>query len=646
MRRVLMCVLCFLPPSDAFSQQHLVDSITQLLKQPMADTNRAITMMRLALDYEVLDTAKAYAAYKDAIAFASERQLYFQLGRIYHNQSYLFGIGAKYEEAIASIDKAISFYQMVNTTKARKQEANAYGEKGNYFRSKNDLNRSAEFHLKSIALLEQIGMESELPIRYCNMSMLFGDIGELEKQREYAHKALESAKRGGSKVHTQMAFTILAYSYSMRDENQLAKAYLDSAKISFNEYSNVDFIVVYYLVAAQVHRNLDQLDSSFYYFDRCLEASKRYNYGHGKAESQVEMGEISLLRKQYGDAEKYLLAGIKEAEAINSFDILDDAYRNLADMYAATGRYELAYVFFQKYKSANDSIVNMESKRNVAELERKYDTEKKGKQILLQQTQLQKGKILNFILLGSATTVLVIFVLSYRNYRQKRKLQQQRIAELETEKQLSATEAVLKGEEQERSRLAKDLHDGLGGMLSGIKYSLNAMKGNLIMTPDNHQAFERSMDMLDSSIQEMRRVAHNMMPEALVRFGLDTALKDYCNDLNQGGALQINYQSIGLADDNPDQTTAINIYRIVQELIGNTLKHAASTAAIVQVTKTGRLLAVTVEDDGKGFDTTDLERSKGMGWTNIRHRVDFLKGKLDIRSAPGGGTSVHIEFMI
>jgi signal transduction histidine kinase len=181
-------------------------------------------------------------------------------------------------------------------------------------------------------------------------------------------------------------------------------------------------------------------------------------------------------------------------------------------------------------------------------------------------------------------------------------------------------------------------------MLSGIKYSLNAMKGNLIMTPDNHQAFERSMDMLDSSIKEMRRVAHNMMPEALVRFGLDTALKDYCYDLNQGGALQVNYQSIGLADNNPDQTTAINIYRIVQELIGNTLKHATSKTAIVQVTKTDKLLAVTVEDDGKGFDTT--QQSKGIGWTNIQHRVDFLKGKLDIRSAPGKGTSVHIEFNV
>ena len=208
---------------------------------------------------------------------------------------------------------------------------------------------------------------------------------------------------------------------------------------------------------------------------------------------------------------------------------------------------------------------------------------------------------------------------------------------------MTATEAVLKGEEQERSRLAKDLHDGLGGMLSGIKYSFQTMKGNLVMTPENHQAFERSMDMLDSSIKEMRRVAHNMMPEALVKFGLDTALKDFCNDINQTGALKVNYQSPGLQGAMIDQTTAITIYRIVQELLNNMMKHAAATQAIVQVSKTDNSIGITVEDNGKGFDPAILKNARGIGWENIQGRVDYLKGTVDIQSAPGKGTSVHIE---
>jgi two-component system, NarL family, sensor kinase len=230
-----------------------------------------------------------------------------------------------------------------------------------------------------------------------------------------------------------------------------------------------------------------------------------------------------------------------------------------------------------------------------------------------------------------------------RTYRQKQKLQQQRISELETEKQLTATEAVLKGEEQERARLAKDLHDGLGGMLSGIKYSFTNMKGNLIMTPENALTFERSIDMLDSSIKEMRRVAHNMMPEALVKFGLDAALKDFCKDINQSGAVKVIYQSVGMEERQIEQTASIAVFRIVQELLNNIIKHASATQAIVQLNMLNQQLNVTVEDDGIGFDPAMLKTGKGMGWANIENRVEFLRGKLDVQSGEGKGTSVHIE---
>ncbi|HEY0355449.1 MAG TPA: ATP-binding protein, partial [Flavisolibacter sp.] len=264
----------------------------------------------------------------------------------------------------------------------------------------------------------------------------------------------------------------------------------------------------------------------------------------------------------------------------------------------------------------------------------------------LQQAQLLRRKTLNYVLIGSAFALIIVALLSYRNYSQRQKIQQQKINELEKAKQLTATEAILKGEEQERSRLAKDLHDGLGGMMSGIKYSLLTMKKNQIMTPENQQAFERSLDMLDSSINEMRRVAHNMMPEALVKFGLDTALNDFCTEVHQSGALQVSYQSIGISEEKFDQTTAITIYRIVQELINNIMKHAAAKSAIVQVSKTNGVVSITVEDDGKGFNTAILDASKGIGWNNIQSRVEYLKGKVDVRSHEGNGTSVHIELNV
>lgn len=324
-----------------------------------------------------------------------------------------------------------------------------------------------------------------------------------------------------------------------------------------------------------------------------------------------------------------------------------------AAYYSNAGNYKRAYELRTQLLNFTDSLITLQDHNHILLFDAAYQSMFKEKQILqlvsdkkMQQVSIKQKSTLNYILVGSAVILLLVSILSYRNYKHRQKLQQQRISELETQQQLTATEAVLKGEEQERTRLAKDLHDGLGGMLSGIKFSFNTMKGNLIMTPENAQAFERSMDMLDSSIKEMRRVAHNMMPEALVKFGLDTALKDFCTDINKSGALQISYQSIGLENVTIEQTTAITIYRIVQELINNVMKHAAAETAIVQVSKSDHQLTVTVEDDGKGFDTSIIKGKTGMGWTNIQNRVDFLKGKLDVNAEAGKGTSILIELTV
>jgi signal transduction histidine kinase len=154
--------------------------------------------------------------------------------------------------------------------------------------------------------------------------------------------------------------------------------------------------------------------------------------------------------------------------------------------------------------------INPKNKNEIVQLE-------KDKQI--QSLSIRQKSSLNYILVGSLAAVSLMSFLLYRNYRQKQKLQQQKFVELEKDKQLTVVEAMLKGQEEERSRLAKDLHDGLGGLLSGVKYSLNNMKDNLIVTPDNMAVFERSLDMIDTSIKELRRVAHNMMPEMLIKFG-------------------------------------------------------------------------------------------------------------------------------
>ena len=492
--------------------------------------------------------------------------------------------------------------------------------------------------------LKQRVLDKKKSDLYFNISAAFNTLKNLPRADEYIDKAIVIAKSYKSAVtvasymqqkadnfyengNTEKALRIrLEYLYEL-EKGVFSKTPLQSA------YQNI----------AQEYFELGKIDSSKIFAQKSLQTAEELGITNGIANANWQLGRIATREKQFSVAEKYLEKCSNyflETGGPTGKMSYFDAMRQLM---FAEGRYKEAYSYFENFKALNDTILNSERARQFAEREAKYQSEKKDSQIKLQQSAIEQKNILNYLLLASAIVLILIIALEFRNYKQKQRLQQQRINELEMEKQLAATEAVLKGEEQERTRLAKDLHDGLGGMLSGIKYSLNTMKGAMIMTPDNAQAFERSIDMLDSSIKEMRRVAHNMMPESLVKFGLDTALKDFINDVNLNGALKVTYQSIGLTNVEVGQTTAITIYRIVQELLNNTMKHAAARHAIVQVSKTDHVISVTVEDDGKGFDISALKQSKGIGWSNIQSRVDFLKGKLDVNSQSGKGTSVLIE---
>jgi two-component system NarL family sensor kinase len=151
------------------------------------------------------------------------------------------------------------------------------------------------------------------------------------------------------------------------------------------------------------------------------------------------------------------------------------------------------------------------------------------------------------------------------------------------------------------------------------------------------------MTMLDKSISELRRVAHNLMPEALMEFGLDTALKDFCNIINQSGAIQLVYQSFEMDENSISKNSSSAIYRIIQELVNNILKHASVQTALVQLIRKNNALSITVEDNGKGFDKTILPNSNGIGYPNLQNRVTYLGGTIDIQSASGNGTSVNIE---
>lgn len=166
------------------------------------------------------------------------------------------------------------------------------------------------------------------------------------------------------------------------------------------------------------------------------------------------------------------------------------------------------------------------------------------------------------------------------------------------------------------------------------------MKGNMILDEENASAFSISIGQLDNVISEMRRVAHSMMPEALVRFGLKEASQDLCDQFAKTSGLSIHFQAIGM-DGSLEKSVAVALYRIEQELLNNILKHAQATKVTVQLVKDESQISLTVEENGKGFDPVTVRN--GAGLTSIRTRVEALGGKLDIQSKPGEGTSILVE---
>jgi two-component system NarL family sensor kinase len=643
---IALYVFFWIPVIAVGQQGSGLDSLLSRLAYAKEDTNKISLLFSIEKEYfsaNEFDSALQYNNQCEQLITKLDAQQYKH--RCFHEFVKIYHAQAAYRPALNYCLRSIEIAKQQNN---RFQEALSYRALFNIYHNLRMNDSAVKYGVYSLRLTQEIKDSVNIATNYGNLGWLYMDLNQYDKAIEYGKQGIAAGERyrDTSGLLVALNNTALCYHRSGDDGKavELFSKQLEIANKVNRKRSIVRALInlssSYYALAdkAELGRMSGELNQFFQDNPKTDIKLKCFQY--------ITNGYNHILANNFQEAENDILDGLQIAERDSIVDPLLIMYATLSTIKSAVHDFKAANYYDLKWNALTETLQEEQLAGYAIELETRYETEKKDSQLKLQDAEIKQKSILNYILIGSAGALLIISFLAYRNYKHKQKLQQQRISELETQQQLTATEAVLKGEAQERTRLAKDLHDGLGGMLSGIKYSLNTMKGNLIMTPDNLEAFERSMDMLDSSIREMRRVAHNMMPEALVKFGLDTALKDFCNDINQSGALQVNYQSLGMEQVVVDQTTAITIYRIVQELINNTMKHAVAKTAIVQLTKTDGHLTVTVEDDGKGFDTAILNKSKGIGWTNIQNRVEFLKGTLDVQSGNEKGTSIHIEISL
>ena len=623
------------------------DSLLALLPAAKTDTNKVLLFINLGQQYENNEPETAKEYYRAARDLS--KQLNYKLGEIKYitNYTYILNQQGFYDSSLMlnlrSVELSRQLKDSVYLAKTLANTGSSYLQIAEY-------DKSLGYYAEARRMFASFG-DAYMEARMSDfLQLLYLNMHQYEKGIPLGVKAVQGLRMAADSVNLAMAMSNLGLNYTNTRQYAKAAALFNEALVICRNTGSKNEEATLYLNLSDLAMLTGNFEAVHDYCEAALLLSRELELRESELIAAKGLAFYYQYKKDYIRSKQYALEALAISYTYKLRVQRAKVFTHLSNLAYSMQDMPLGEKYALAASQLEDSLLNETIQDKTVELEQRYEAEKKAGRIRrleaekqVQQLAIKQKNIFNYILICGALVLLIIFALVYRTYKQRQRIQQQRIAELETEQQLTATEAVLKGEEQERTRLAKDLHDGLGGMLSGIKFSFANMKGNLVMTPDNQLAFERSMDMLDSSIREMRRVAHNMMPEALVKFGLDTALKDFCNDINATGALPVTYQSLDMEGVDVPQTTAITIYRVMQELVNNALKHAAANTILVQLSKAAGRLALTVEDDGKGFDTAQLAQAKGIGWSSIQTRIDYLKGTVDVQSSAGKGTSVHVE---
>jgi signal transduction histidine kinase len=429
------------------------------------------------------------------------------------------------------------------------------------------------------------------------------------------------------------------------------------------EHQSLFLTMQLYNIMGAIYRDMKEYDEALKYQQLALEESRLMNNSLNESVSLLGFAKVYLLKEEYDKALIYAQQSLTIAEQMNDPTLLVGSLHILANVYRKQKRYAesesmatrawavdstnldtapslahtiiLSNIYLQNYGKAieflskSEQLNNKEAVKNLhkslLEMEIKNESEKQEMRI----TSLEKEKDL-YTMLGLASMVIFILLIGLFLFRHRLVVQKRKTAE-----QLATQQALLEGETTERTRLARDLHDGLGGVLSAVKLNLRELGNTCSFRDAEIQRYSQALLMIDKAVVELSRVAHHMMPESLIHSGLKTSIEDFCRVIPGASFLY-------LGDDNRlDSRLEILIYRCTYELVNNALKHAKASAIQVQLLVDRTLVSLAVQDNGTGFDP--VAGTTGTGLKNIRERIAGYNGKINIYSSPGNGTEVNIE---
>ena len=580
-----------------------------------------------------------------------------QLHKPYETALLYDNLGSAYDD-LSKYDSAMVYYEVVfnliKDIENKKQESEqnigflkgiTYSNIGNLYNVQGFSDKAVEHYLKAIILFEKFNITDRLAKVFRNISLVYINMKNYEQAEYYLNKCMEINKKLQDSLGLASTLTRLSHVYLNQFKYPEALQCAEKADSIYTKHVEKKDLKIYnlHVLCLIWHNGFKNEQKAMEYALKALEESKQMGIKLEISQSLQLLASLYLEYKNYYKAEQIAT----EALQTDSSDLTNNIllYECLTKSYTGLGDVTKAETFFNLYKTATTAYSNRNFQSSLSEMEVKYETEKKEFRI----TDLEKEKrlMIGLSIAGGALLLLALatFILLWRWMVQKKRvaekqqqLAEQQIKQMEQEKQLVATQAVLDGETRERARIARDLHDGLGSMLTGVKLKLLEMKKGATVEYADVERYDKAMGLLDESVKEMRRVAHHLMPDSLSRFGLKTALSDFCG----------NYPTTGFSyygdESRLDPRLEVMIYRSIHELVNNALKYAGASRILVQIMQEPDRIAFTVQDDGCGFDPS--AETKGTGLRNIRNRIASFGGDIQIDSKAGEGTEINGELRI
>lgn len=563
-------------------------------------------------------------------------------GEAFHNIGVVFEAQGEYEQALDFAKQAMDIRRAQGDEAGM---ADSYNNMGIIYEQMGNFTLALESYQEAYGRYKRAGDPEKLALVSVNLGILFKTLGSYARVIDYYREAYGVYLGLGKKEEAAFCEANLGSVFYYTKQYDSCLHYSMLAEKAFLAYNNLQFLPVVRANAGMAYFESGRQGQAKKLLLHALEGHRAYNNQKETAAVLIELARVYAWENNYEKAIGTLVQTKDIAGRIQAPQQVMDASKLMSEYYASQGDYRSAWKEHLNYSTIKDSLFEAEKVKTIAGYQAEFEAEKKEQRITLlrqetaiQQLQLKQRNILLsvLVLLLVAGAFVTYFILNRRKLKAEARLQAER-----NRQEQEATRAVLYAEERERRRLASDLHDGVGQMLSAALMNLNhAYDGAAVGDEARHQLTGKALSLLNDGYDEMRSLSHRMMPRALLRAGLPVALEELLSRLN-GPGLAVSFEVSGLEERLPEQTETI-LYRVVQEAVNNVIKHAAASRLSVQLTRDEEGVALNIEDDGKGFDAGSAEHWEGIGLKNIVSRLALLKGSVEIHSAPGKGTLVAV----